>query len=502
MKKLYIAISACLTLLWSCNLDLKPTTSIAYDPNGQLIETADNLKAFENGILARFRATLGGNYDLVEEVMMDGFNATSSFGNRYGDVHRANNTFDATNSYITSIWAGYYTAIKDYNILIASLDNVPAGLEKEAFIVQGEAYFFRAYTYLQLARHFGKAYSSSTAATDLCVPLVLVYDQLDKPARATVAQVYGQIIDDLNAAAERLAGVPGVIGSIKPTIDAVNAVKARAYLDMNNYPKALEAAEEVIFSEAEYEIASTAEEMEDEYTNDKGKEPIMQPYVRISSEMPNRKEFFTYNSQNSEKVEVYGPDYLPSKKLVDSYDNSDLRLAAWFTDSKHPVEFNRVSYSGQFQVFIKFEGNPALTNSLLNGANAPKPFKIGEMYLIAAEAALGDNNPTDAKFYLNALQESRCTAQTEATLENIKKEWFKETVGDGLRMSCLKRWGEGYSARAAQAGAISAAVLMTGEYYEQRSMDAKDRAFVWPIPNYELKVNNNLIQNDGYTVSQ
>jgi hypothetical protein len=31
-------------------------------------------------------------------------------------------------------------------------------------------------------------------------------------------------------------------------------------------------------------------------------------------------------------------------------------------------------------------------------------------------------------------------------------------------------------------------------------MEAGDYHLVWPIPNYELKINNNLVQNKGYSV--
>lgn len=504
MKKIFIALTACLAALWSCNMDLKPLTSIAYDPNAPLIVTADNLTAFENGIMARFRATLGGDYDLVEEVMLDGFNAASAFGNRLGGVHRTDASFAANNQEMESIWAGYYIALKDYNILISSLDNVSADLAEDAAVVKGEALFFRAYTYLQLARHFGKAYDAATADKDLCVPLVLVYDQLAKPARETVAKVYEQIGKDLDNAAALLADVKGAPGAIYPTIDCVNALKARYFLDIKDYENAQLAAEAVINSSAGYAISSTAEEMEKEYSNDAGKEAIFQAYVRISSEMPNSKRIFTYNTKNADQVEVYGPDFLPTNKLVNAYSDTDLRKIAWFTDSKHPVEYNKRQYNGQFYVFIKFEGNPALTNSVLNGSNAPKPFKIGEMYLIAAESALlkPSSDAAAAASYLNTLQTKRGAATTAATLDAIKDEWFKETVGDGLRLSCLKRWGEGYAARAAQPGAVASAVLMSGEYYEQRSFSADERELVWPIPTYELRVNGNLIQNDGYAKAQ
>lgn len=501
MKKIYTLFAAAFAVLTvaSCNMDLKPLKSIAYDPDAQLIETSSDLTSFEIGIMSRFRSTLGGDYDVTEELMMDGFNATSNFGNRYGTVHRANNTFTSTNEYVEGIWAGYYTALKDYNILIAALDNVPEALAEDAATVKGEALFFRAYTYLQLARHWGKAYSS-TADTDLCVPLVLVYDQLEKPARATVAAVYEQIGKDLETAAELLADVKGSPRAIRPTYDAVRALQARYYLDIHDTENALKAADDVITSAAGYALASTAAEMKAEFVDDKGKEPILQLYTEKPSELPNSKNLFTYNQNNPDGVEIYGPDYLPSGKLLNSYTTTDLRREAWFTSTKHSLEYNRISYNDVF-VFVKFEGNPALATTLLNGCTSPKPLKIGEMYLIAAEAALEAGETGTAAGYLNTLQTKRGTVATDATWDNLKKEWFKETVGEGLRMSCLKRWGDGFTARTAQQKALDGAILMTGEYYEQRAMAASDRAFCWPIPSYEIKVNENIAsqQNPGYS---
>ena len=82
------------------------------------------------------------------------------------------------------------------------------------------------------------AWAASSAATDLCVPLVLVYDQAEKPARATVAEVYAQIKKDLDQAAGLLAGVKGAARAEKPTIDAVNALYARYYIDLGDYTNA------------------------------------------------------------------------------------------------------------------------------------------------------------------------------------------------------------------------------------------------------------------------
>ena len=39
---------------------------------------------------------------------------------------------------------------------------------------------------------------------------------------------------------------------------------------------------------------------------------------------------------------------------------------------------------------------------------------------------------------------------------------------------------------------------MTGEYYTERTMEAGAYVMNWPVPSYELKLNDNLVQNAGY----
>ena len=98
------------------------------------------------------------------------------------------------------------------------------------------------------------------------------------------------------------------------------------------------------------------------------------------------------------------------------------------------------------------------------------------------------------------MQEARKAKVTEATQQNIEDEWFRETVGEGLRFSCLKRWGKGYTGRAVQSAASRYGMFQTGKNYEQKSMAADDIHWVWPIPAYEVKVNQSLEneQNPGY----
>ena len=497
MKRIFQSIAilvSAVAVLASCEMNLVPIDSIAYEEGGQLIQTQANLNALENGMLNSFRSIQMGEYTITSELMMDGFNATLDYGNNYGGIHRVtSNDFTSGDYYVEDYWHYNYVAIKNYNIFIAAAQNANEELKDNVNVVLGEAYFFRAMSYLNLARHFGKAYSATSAATDLCVPLVTVYDQAAQPARATVKQVYDQIKDDLDQAAILLAGVKGAVRAEKPTIDAVNALYARYYIDLGDNDNAATYAHKVIDSKT-YALANTAAKMAAEYVNDNGTEPIYQVYGNLSTEGTNNNVLWTYYTADPTHGQVFKPYYIPTKKLIDSYEANDLRLQAWFDNTK-VVQLNGSYYEGKFYVFTKYWGNPALTSSLRNGRQLPKPLMLGEMYLIAAEAELS-SNPTAAKADLNALQEARGATPTEATVETVRAEWFKETVGEGLRMVTMKRWGLGYDGRPMQEGAANA--LNQGTDYEQKVLPATDHHFCWPVPSHEMNINKNLVQNPGY----
>lgn len=502
MKKT-IKILACglvLSSAVSCNLDLVPKGSISYNPGQQIITNNSDLQGFEANILYSMRALEYGDFDIASDVMVDYFNAAIDFANNYGGVHRTDASFTSADYDTEANWETPYAAIKNFNILINGAQSVPDGLQEDAAIVRGEAYFGRAFAYLHLARHFGKAYSAN-AATDLCVPLVTEYDQTARPERASVAAVYSQIKEDLDSAAVLLAGVRGAARSPKPTIDAVNALYARYYIDIKDYSNAAASAMKVISTD-NYSLSSTAKEMEAEWINDKGNEPIIQ-YYASTTEGAGSHEAYTNMSKNNEVGLYYRPYFLPTKALIDSYESGDLRLAQWFDGEAYPC-FHVSNYynkdkKNQFKVFIKYFGNPELYTGNPNSYQAIKPLLISEMYLIAAEGYLGAGDATSAKAQLNVLQAKRGAKETDATLDNIKKEWFRETVGEGLRFSCLKRWGEGYSGREPQDGVKENEVLMVGKAYDQKVFAADDYHFQWPVPKYEMQTNLNLKQNEGYS---
>ena len=506
--KYFIVGGAAMTMLSSCDLNLLPTTSIAYEEGSQLFLTETDVTAFRNGVLASYRSLQYGVYTQTTEVMCDGFNATMDYGNNYGAIHRCDNTLTPGDYDTEAMWQGHYSSIKNYNIAINSADNVDEALATSAKVLKGIALYCRASSYLTLARHFGNAYDPATASTDPCVPLVLKYDQLEKPARASVQDVYDQIILDLEEAEAILAeaaqnsvkvnkvNLAGQVRAEVPTLDAVNALKARYYIDVREYDLAAEAAEAVIGSEAGYKLASTAEEMLAEYTNDAGSEPIVQLFASVSEGAKGNTLFAPVST--ADNVGKYFASYfIPSSLLINAYEQADLRFATWFTNNKYPLKMNGSYHNGVY-VFTKYLDNPALhTGDVETGAHAAKPLLISEMYLIAAEAYAQAGDEASAKSILNQLQSARGAKVTDGSLASVKKEWFRETVGEGLRLSCIKRWGDGLAVRAAQPGVDY--LIMTGEYYNERALEADSHYLNWPVPSYEMKLNPNLVQNPGYT---
>lgn len=497
MKKIInIAITAAsVAFLSACDLELTPKGTLSYDPKN-IITNETDLVGFEAGIVAQFRGLEYGVYDWVSDVQMDYFNAAADYGNNGGGVHRSDADLNASNYDTRDNWWGSYSAIKHFNIFIEGAQKVPSGLEARAAVARGEAYLGRAFAYLHLARSFGKPYGSNSA-TDLCVPLVLVYDQSERPARATVQAVYDQIKTDLDSAAVLLAEVKGEARAQRPTIDAVNAVYARYYIDTKSYAKAAEYATKVI-NTGNYALASTVEDLTSESVNDKGTESILQFYASLS-EGRGYHGYYTLMSKDDDHGIYARPYFVPTKAIVDSYDDSDIRKAVWFNKDDYYYYINNSWIKGEFYLFTKYIGNPDLRSSdIPNSANAVKPLLISEMYLIAAEGYLGAGNTSDAKKILNELQGKRGAKETEATAETVHKEWFRETVGEGLRMSCLKRWGEGYSTRTAQDGALSSLAVMTGSDFDGKSLPASDYHYQWPVPAYDMQINQNLVQNEGY----
>jgi len=126
------------------------------------------------------------------------------------------------------LWNVHYKALLNINNALASVKKGNITGEDPATIegLEGQGKFLRAHNYFMLVRMFGG------------VPLVTedTPDPIQNPmARASVAEVYAQIVSDLTYAAAHLpsswSGAPG-----KPTSGAAKSMLAKVYLTMATYP--------------------------------------------------------------------------------------------------------------------------------------------------------------------------------------------------------------------------------------------------------------------------
>jgi hypothetical protein len=486
MKKVsFLFICIVLLGLSSCDLDRFPYSSIVKD---EAFKTIEDATAFNNAFYAHLRGSNYGIWATAPDIQSDIFHSTIDYGNRRGSVYKWE--FISTDYDIRDIWQGSYSYLTNINNFLENVDLIPTTKDDEKAklnVFKGEAYFLRAFYFEKLIKRYAKDYEPSTAATDLGIPLTLKFDVNALPARATVQEVYDQILADI-AAAKPLLTTAGAKGSSKLTKDCITALEARVYLDIHKYSDAVNAANTLINS-GTYPLVNTQEELEKIWVDDAADETIFLLFASNPNELSNtNSQYLGFNGTTKK----YTPDFVPEKWVVDLFDVSDIRKSVYLKVLP--------TYVGgmDFDIFLlnKYPGNPALYTGNTNYQHRLKIFRIAEAHLIKAEALAWDNKDADALAALNVLRTSRgltAVTLTGAALKTeIQDERTREFLAEGTRLDDLKRWKLGFTRGESQEDYV------TDANYSSLSKSAGDSKFVWAIPSRDLTTNPNLVQNPGW----
>lgn len=527
MKKLSIIALAIMTFgMISCDMDLMPYDSI---PTEEVLTTVVGFEEARAGIYAAYTGLTGGSYVLAPEIQADAFNAVADFSNKYGDIYRW--MFESTHSTIESIWANCYSTVGRANFFIDGVQKIEENPEieltdiqkKQINVYEGEAYFTRAYCYFYLATLFCRDYDPITAASIPGLPIQTKYEPKitasQYPGRSSLKDTYQQILDDLEEVEIRIeTAISGIIDydryingayvtvNTAPkncgnyiTVDVVKALKARVALQMDDYEKAVEYADDLINSK-KYPLMDTVEGFKEVWKNDGGTETIWQIAMTNANDagVPLGTIFIGYPATKK--------DYIPTQTLVDLYATEDIRLATYFGKYHLTVSSGNAA---DIYFFNKYPGNDYY-NALGNETrylNQPKPFRIAEMYLIAAEAnaRIGTSISVEkGKEAINNLKKARIlgfmegTYDKESLLNEVMNERERELVGEGYRLMDLKRWERGVTRGKAQSAGL---ILFPGQTTtDGLDRPADDQRMVWPIPKSEMDANPQLTgqQNPGY----
>lgn len=490
----------------SCSDNFLTETPDTAIPEDEAMRTLTDAEQVCLGIYSTFKnpALYSGSMIQASEVQSDLFYAAIGYSNQFGAFYRWE--VNANEPVLQSVYGGLYQIVNRCNFFFdhkAAVENTlkTEGEKNTMKKYVADVAFMRAYAYHDLVRLFCNAYNPATASTTLGVPLYLNYreekgENVIKP-RATLKECYDQILSDLKVAADNETRK----GCDTPFITqgAIAALRARVMLYMQNWKEAEDYATEVIEQKAQntivYELADAnidcydpdgylSNEYEMMFEYDTADEIIWK--INFSSTDFTGSLGTLFMGINSGR---YNPNYLPADWLMQSFPNYDMRYATHF-----PIV---TTVQGvQTEVMTKFPGNP-----LIDGAagpyycNMPKLLRLSEIYLIRAEARCMQQLTTRACEDITTLRKARIKnygtfmCEQARLLKEIQNERARELVGEGFRLTDLKRWGLGFE-RHPQTGTI------TGPNYSSLKAPAGSNKFTWLIPQHEITASKGLVEQN------
>ncbi|WP_299287940.1 RagB/SusD family nutrient uptake outer membrane protein [uncultured Mucilaginibacter sp.] len=244
-------LSLTLSLTTSCKknyLDTVPVTSFspvtAFNTPARMLAQINALyEQLKSGYL------LGGRYEVYGELRADDFiNAKS---NAVTGLDTWNQNVNSGSNEVKYTWQYAYIVINSCNVFLQGLSDNPNVLDATTTAqYAAEAKFVRAYAYLLLVQLYAQPFTANNGA-GLGLPLRLKAESGtgdNNLARSTVAQVYQQILSDLNTAE---AGLPlaytsAALNTSRAQRNTAVALKTRVYLNMGDYANVIKEASKIV----------------------------------------------------------------------------------------------------------------------------------------------------------------------------------------------------------------------------------------------------------------
>jgi starch-binding outer membrane protein, SusD/RagB family len=475
MKQLFLSISL-LIILSGCHKYLEPPLPI---------DSIAGSSAFSNDATAG--GVLSGVYgQLYNHGDFDGITSIGGMMGLYGDElqnfvtllpdYPALYTDELSSAVgsVTSVWSNLYGQLYSVNQAIEGLTLATNLNYRTQWL--GEAFFARAFLYFYLTNLYGD------------VPLVLSSDYLTNNtlARSPRADVYKQIVADLLQAQSLLDGkYHDANGQVttdrgRPDQAAATALIARIYLYTGDFKDAETQAGSLIADAADYQLVNPAQTFLINSTEIIwGIEPFQ--VLGLSYIVKDAHDYILPNGATPISGDVR---VCLSDSLVNAFEAGDARYTNW-------VGADTVAASGAAPMTIYYYDHKYKADSTYTTPQESVVlFRLGEQYLIRAEARAQQNNLTGALADLNAIRTRAglpaSTAVSQAdVLAAIQRERRVELFLEvGHRFFDLRR-----------AGSLDAlmnplAPLKGGSWASFKEW--------WPIPLTDIQNDTHLVQTPGY----
>lgn len=424
-KNLFIFIIAAI-VLGACSkdfLETKPTNAV---PDDEVFNTVDNVETVINGTWAYmfeefFTYAVPGykSIHLTSDAMGSDIAVTQSYGLR--DAYGYTEMNDNTKNRVTAFWTILYKVIDNCNNIITKIDNA-TGDDSKRQRIKGQAYALRANCYLTLASF----YQFNRTGTEKAVPVYLEPSSatsIGKP-KSTIAEVYKQVIDDLQKALPLLKDYQrNPSQKWKIDLNVVNGLLARAYLYNHQWTQAISSA---VAAREGYPLMSG-----DDYN--KGFNDLNNAeWIWGHGQTPNQ----SSASYNFHYLDVSSPASYYQSFMADPYfknffDSADVRFRLFDWDTL-PDQEGYLRYKK-----FRFRDATALVGDLVL-------MRAAEMYLIEAEAYTRSGNNGKGAEALNVLRVARNAVPYSGggnLLDSILIERRKELWGEGFALSDIIRTG-------------------------------------------------------------
>lgn len=463
-----VALAACLGLTCACQ------DFLTVEQKGRT--TIPVFLSYPEGLNAGLVGTYKKTYDYLDNEMM-----------KYGDVagnmltmRYAGSATDMLSQYnyvsnateetgaVGYIWRRTLEALANANNIIQYQPEVLANYPQKAVQLNqilGQALALRALCHFDLCRVYAQAYCYTPDASHLGVPVLLkAQGPNDNPSRQSVADVYQQILADLDEAARLLADyhLGHETDIYHFSFESVQAFRARVCLYKQDWQQALELASSIA---DKFPLAEEEEYLKMFRTFTEPGEVLL----RLCGE-----------EQSGKLKPFYDQTAVPADTLLGLFEPDDLRLQLLQKDGQ------------------KYVCKYLVTNATDTKRDDPMILRASEMYLTAAEAACQLGDYPKARNYLQPILERAVdlsyamevldsTPDGEDLMELILRERTKELCFEGHCLFDLTRRGQSLVREASTNSTMHALTW------------PNDR-FVLPLPETELNANLNMQGNP--TVNQ
>lgn len=487
---LLLLVSACSFLL-SCSktkeLNPLPTSLVT---EGSAFSSPTRILNQVYGLYATFKQSglYGSEYPIYSDIKAGDFISNNLNPNIGALTYMCQ--VESGSPEVNLIWQHAYQLINGCNVFLAGMESSGKAVVGDSLTTNYEAEVrgLRAIAYYCMLQLYAQPYTKDNGASP-GLPLRLTPNaglQDYSLARSTVAEVYAQILLDLDYAESKLPVKysTAVLNTTRMHRNTAIALKTRVYLSMGKYDKVISEAGKIVSSSAPYTASASggvANALEADVTTI-FKAPYTSPESIFS--VP-----FSSNDVPGVPLASY---YLPLAADATGlgtvgqgqyylYADGIIADPAWSaTDKRRSFIFTTPSGGSAGRKWLtKYRVGTPFTD------NCPV-IRYAEVLLNLSEALLRQNGAAsfaDAKSLLEAVRHRSDPAYTvpagteSQLLDAILLERRIELLGEGLRNADLMRLGLPIPAKA-PAGSVSVPEV---------SPSAEN--YIWPLPNAELLYN-------------